>query len=120
MSCLKPGLGVFVKTRIQPMRTFSLAMLVLAFSTAVSSAAFAQNDSCGSPTQTKEWADAAAEHGQFTSNDEQIKFTVAFIYKHCSGGEVVELPQTVIALCNFNKAIVRMDPTHIVCVLVSR
>ncbi|HTU53957.1 MAG TPA: hypothetical protein VMF62_08290 [Acetobacteraceae bacterium] len=94
------------------------ALLALGLSAVASSGAFAQNDSCGTPTKTQAWTDALAQHGPFASNDETIKFTVAFIYKHCSGGDLVELPQTVIALCNFNKSIVRMDADDIACILV--
>lgn len=100
------------------MKKTAIALLALGLSTVASSAAFAQNDSCGTPTKTQAWSDALAQHGPFASNDETIKFTVAFIYKHCSGGDLVELPQTVIALCNFNKSIVRMDQTDIACILV--
>jgi len=102
------------------MKKTILISLVLGFSAVASSAAFAQNDSCGTPTQTREWFDAVAKHGQFESKDDETKFTVNFIYKNCSGGEVVELPQSVIALCNFNKTIIRMDQNDVVCVLVPR
>jgi hypothetical protein len=95
-----------------------ILLLALGLSTVVSSAAFAQNDSCGAPTKTQAWSEAVAQHGQFASSDDEIKFTVAFIYKHCSGGDMAELPQTMIALCNFNKSIVRMDPVDIACILV--
>jgi hypothetical protein len=102
------------------MKKTAIMLLALGLSSAASSAAFAQNDSCGTPTRTEAWFAALAQHGQFKSNDEEIKFTVSFIYQHCSGGELVELPQTVIALCNFNKSIIRMDPTNIACILVPR
>jgi hypothetical protein len=101
-------------------KTTAVLLLAVGGMAVAAPAAFAQNDSCGTPTKTQAWADALAQHGQFTSDDEQIKFTVDFIYKHCSGGELVELPQTVIALCNFNKSIVRMDASDIACILVPR
>ncbi len=102
------------------MKMIALMVLALGLSTAASTAAFAQNDSCGTPTNTPAWSEALAAHGPFQSADERIKFMVDFVYKNCSGGEVVELPQTLIALCNFNKSILRMDAADIVCVLVSQ
>lgn len=102
------------------MKKTATILLALGLSTVASSAALAQNDSCGTPTKTQAWLDALARHGQFASKDEEIKFTIGFIYKNCAGGDVVELPQTVIGLCNYNKSIVRMDPTDVSCVLVPR
>lgn len=114
------GPGTVTGTRREAMKKTAFMLLALGLPVVGSRAAFAQNDSCGTPTRTQAWSEALAQHGQFTSGDERIKFTIGFIYKSCSGGDVVELPQTVIGLCNFNKSIVRMDPEYVACVLVPR